>query len=169
MDNCFLNLLGTNSKLDFPSGVVPNIFGNAVNCSGNNQNGGEHVKGRGKARNHEGADIVHGNRAPSRRKAYVMVLDSRKTSHLTPRADVRQSNTSSNMSFTLADNSQMSATHNCVRKVRMQGVDGIRTVRFSDTHIVLGAGVSLMSVPALFNKDIGVLFMPVYGVNLNLL
>lgn len=103
----------------------------AVNRSGNNSNDGKHGKWRVEAFNHEPAAMSPENHAASVRKAYVEFLDSGGTSLLTPPGDVVQSKTSSDMLFTLSDNWQMRATHNGVRKVHIQGEDGVLTISFS--------------------------------------
>lgn len=58
----------------------------------------------------------------------------------------------------------MQATHSGVRKVPMYSEEGICTVRVSNILVVSDAGMSLMSVTALVKTNIGVLFMPGYGV-----
>lgn len=54
--------------------------------------------------------MAYGNTKQVRRKADFMILDSVTTSHLTPCADLVQATTSSDLSFTLSDNTQMRAT-----------------------------------------------------------
>lgn len=111
--------------------------------------------------------MAHGIRAHTCQKVDKMMLDSGTTSHLTPLADRVQSTTRSDIYSTLADNSKMRATHVGLRKVRIQ--DDVRSVSLSDTLIVPDAGMSLMSVRALVNKNTSVLFMPGHAVMFDIL
>lgn len=113
--------------------------------------------------------MVHGIRAHLGRKVDNMMLYSGTKSHLTPLADLIQSTTQSDISFTPADTSQMGVMHVGVHKVRVQGEYGVRSVILSDTLIVPDAGRSPMSVPDLVNKNISVLLMPGYAVLFDLL
>lgn len=168
VENCFLNPLGQKSKLELPPGVVSGILGTPGNRNGNNRRGGNRGKGCEQSADDERAAMAHGPGDQSARKADIMMLESGTTSHLTPCEDRIQATTSSDLSFTLADNSKMRATHSGVRKVRMQSDNGVRAVSLSKTLLVPGAGMSLMSVPALVEKGIGVLFLPGFAVMFDL-
>ena len=166
---CYLNPLGINSKLDLPDDTISNIMENGLprNVRHNRQKKAD--EGRVGVRNNERSAMEHGKNVNNDRMADPIMLDSGTTSHLTPHADRVSCPKPSDISFTLADNSQMHATHMGVRKVQMRSGQRSCTVSLSNNLIVPDAAMSLMSVPALVKKEIGVLFMPGYAVLFDLL
>ena len=89
-----------------------------------------------------------------------MLLDSGTTSHMTPYVHLVKNKEYCNVSISLADDSTISADAIGVRPVTWQGDNGPIEVTLSDTLVTPDAAVSLLSVPALVNKGIAVLFMP---------
>lgn len=60
-------------------------------------------------------------------------------------------------------------THTDTRRGPLCVDEDVRIVRLSNKLVVPDAEMSLMSVPALFQKNIGVIFMPRYAVLFDLL
>ena len=102
-------------------------------------------------------------------KADRMMLDSGTTSHLTPLANRVQSKTVCNIPISLADDPTVHSSHKGIRKVTIATDGSPRKASLSDTVVVLNAGMSLLPVPSLVRKDIGVLFMPKKAVLFDLL
>lgn len=107
------------------------------------------LQGGGGGQKSERTAMANGNRTKNERNADIMMLDSVKMFHLTPVAYHVQLTTTSEISFTHADNSPIRATHQGVRKLRMRGEGGVRSVSLSNTLLASNASVSHMSVPAL--------------------
>lgn len=126
--NCFLNPFVNNSKLKLPAGAVSEILHTPGNGNGNKGKGGNPAKVGGHPTNQKRASMSHGRSAQYGRKAVIIMPYSGTTSHLTPFSDLVESTTSSDLSFTLADNSKMRSTHSGVRKVRIQNEDGLGSV-----------------------------------------
>lgn len=89
-----------------------------------------------------------------------MLVDSGTTSHMTAYGSRVHSQRKCDTSIHLADDSTVSASKIGVRKVTWQGTLGSTTVSLSNTLVAPNIKTSLLSVPALVNKDIAVLFVP---------
>lgn len=98
-----------------------------------------------------------------------MMLESGTTSHLTPHVDRVQSKTPCDISIKLADDLKVRSRHKGVRKVSFATDSGRRKVSLSNTLGVPNAGMSLLSVPSLVQKNIGLMFMPRRAVLFDLL
>ena len=99
----------------------------------------------------------------------VMMIDSGTTSHMTSMADKVYDKEACHVAIKLADDSEITATQVGVRKVKWQGPDRTMNVSLTDTLVAADIKTSLLSVPALVKKDIGVLFLPGKAMFLDLL
>ena len=99
----------------------------------------------------------------------VMMVDSGTTSHMTAMADRVTDKSACHVAIKLADDSEVSAKQVGVRMVNWQGLNGPVSVSLSDTLVASDIKTSLLSVPALVKKDIGVLFLPGKAMFLDLL
>lgn len=66
-----------------------------------------------------------------------------------------------NVNIAVADDSVTTAKKKSVRKFRLEGIDKPVTVSLTNKFLAPDAAMSLLSVPAIAEKDIGVLFL--YG------
>ena len=155
-ENCFLNPMNPHNKLKLSDESPTEILDVQKNNRKSNRRG---RRGKLNDKNGERAAMArkkrNGRRTPDR-----LMLDSGTTSHLTPHADRVHSKTPCDTPISLADDSIIVATSKGVRSVQFSTDDGSTKVSLSDTLIVPNASLSLLSVPALVNKGIGVLFMP---------
>lgn len=160
-ENCFLNPMGKNCKLDISDDTVSSLLGGKSN-SFKSDRGSQNKSGErsAMARHSDGADT----RMPDR-----IMIDSGTTTHITPFANRVVSKTPQNVLITLADESTVRSSHCGVRKVTFMTDNGPQKVSLSKTLVVPDAGMSLLSVPALTKKDIGVFFMPGFAVLYDLL
>ena len=99
----------------------------------------------------------------------VMMIDSGTTSHMTSMAYKVYDKEACHVAIKLADDSEITATQVGVRKVKWQGPDRTMNVSLTDTLVAADIKTSLLSVPALVKKDIGVLFLPGKAMFLDLL
>ena len=90
----------------------------------------------------------------------IMLVDSGTTSHMTARSETVTSRSECDISIALGDDSKVKATKKGDRRVQWAAEDGPRTINLSKTLITDDIAMSLLSVPALVNKGIGVLFLP---------
>lgn len=144
-DRCFLNPLNPNHRL---------------NLVKDPQNGGKDGKGKGgggrAAMAHVGSG--RGGRQPDR-----MMIDSGTTAHMTARAERVSMKTACESSVQLADNSSMHSESMGTRTVQWITDSGRESVHLSNTLICPDVAISLLSVPALVNKNIAVMFLPGAG------
>ena len=82
------------------------------------------------------------------RRPDVMMVDSGTTSHMTGMADRVSNKAACSVAITLADDSQVMATHVGVRKVNWQGLKDPMSVSLSNTLVAPDIKTSLLSVPA---------------------
>ena len=97
------------------------------------------------------------------------MVDSGTTSHMTSMSSRVSDKTDCTVAIRLADDSEVTATQVGVRKVTWQGLKGTTNVSLSETLVASDFKTSLLSVPALVKKDIGVLFLPGKAMFLDLL
>ena len=90
----------------------------------------------------------------------VMFVDSGTTSHITARTETVPSRSGCDMRVVLCDVSKVMATEKGDRRVQWAGEGGPHTIKLSETLIADDIAISLLSVPALVNKGIGVIFLP---------
>ena len=109
------------------------------------------------------------NGSETARRPDVMMVDSGTTSHMTGMADRVSNKAACSVAITLADDSQVMETHVGVRKVNWQGLKEPMSVSLSNTLVAPDIKTSLLSVPALVSKNIGVLFLPGKAMFLDLL
>lgn len=163
-EKCFLNPMSKNSKLNISDIDVSEILEGRPPKS--NKGRGKSNKGRGKTPHkpeERSAMARHHNNNQSW-KADRIMLDSGTTTHITPYGDRVENKKVHEVSITLADESTVSSSHCGVRKVKFMADDGPHKISLSKTLVVPNAGMSLLSVPALTKKDIGVFFMPGFAV-----
>lgn len=89
-----------------------------------------------------------------------MLLDSGTTSHMTPKTDRVGQKAPCNTSIALGDDSTVRAFSKGTRNVKWQTDDGPVQVALSNTLVAEDLSLSLLSVPALVNKEIAVIFVP---------
>lgn len=162
-EKCFLNPMNPNCKLDVSASDVSNVLENkAPRASENNRRN----RKRGDGNRAERSAMARGMN--NSRVVDRIMIDSGTTSHITPLPESVQDKVPSNRPITLADESTMHSAFIGIRKIDLQTDDGPQRLSLSNTLVVPDAGLSLLSVPALVKKDIGVLFMPEYAILIDL-
>ena len=96
------------------------------------------------------------------------MLDSGCTSDMTRHEDKVHSKAACDVSIKFADDSDVTADVKGVRTVKWQSQAGQQPVHLSETLVVPKLSMSLLSIPALVRKNIGVLFIPGKAVLIDL-
>lgn len=158
LPRCFLNPLNPNNRLGLSPETKARLDNKNPSASSGierkSQGSDERPNRKNKARS---AMAFVNNRD---HKGKFMMLDSGTTSHMTPNKSTVKDLTDCSVQISLADASTVSAVTKGVRTVKWCTIDGPTTVNLSDTLILPEMSMSLLSVPALVNKNISVLFMP---------
>lgn len=153
MADCYLNPISEKSRVNVPPDTVRKILDGKTQKKRRNDNK--------KKKGEERSAMARGQpKKLSGRNVDKMMLDSGTTPYLTPHADRVQCKMACDVPITLADESTVRATHKGIRKVDFPTGDGAQKLSLSDTLVVPDAVMSLVSVPSLVKKDIGVLFTP---------
>lgn len=163
-DACFLNPLNKDNKLGVNDEIVRKITDSATNGK-TSPNPGESGRqgGRGSSKGGRSAMAKVKNSKVDR-----MMLDSGTSAHMTPLGNRLVDTRKSTSDISLADDSTVSSAEIGTRPVEWTA-DGVRTtVSLSKTMFVPALSTSLLSVPALVNKNIAVLFLPRKAVLLDL-
>lgn len=155
--NCYLNPMNPNNKLNLKTDQVSEILNSNVSR-----------QGTGKERKRSGRNKKSGRAAMAKsrkrqaepRPVDQIMLDSGTTSHMTKLIDRVHSRHKSDVEVRLADDSVVEASEVGVRTVRWMTDDGQDAVHLSETLVIPTLASSLLSVPALVNKNISVLFLP---------
>ena len=83
-------------------------------------------------------------------------------------ADQETERQKTNTTVTLADDSSIKATEKGTRTVKWNTHEGDNHIKLSNTLVVPGISMSLLSVPSLVDKNIGVIFLPGKAVLIDL-
>ena len=153
-DRCWLNPLNPDNKLGLTADKREMAERQASAAGKSDKNGRK--KSRKKAKKDKRAAMAK-TKQPGED---VMLVDSGTTSHITARSETVSSRSGCDISIALGDDSKVKATEKGDRRVQWAGEDGPRTIRLSETLIADDIAISLLSVPALVNKGIGVIFLP---------
>ena len=149
---CYLNPLNPENKLGLPTGTTDKILAGEQRPNGTKKRRGKRGKGR--------SAVARAMPARDKRRVDRMMLDSGCTSHMTPKKDRVGKQEECAHTIHLADDSTVTAKEKGVRTVQWQTQDGLDDVHLSETLIVPNLAMSLLSVPALVRKNIGVAFLP---------
>lgn len=94
------------------------------------------------------------------RTSDLLILESVKTAHFTPYADLVQSKTSFDIPIHISDDSTVVSSSEVTRPVRFRTKDGPKNISLSEKLVVPYASLSILSVPSLVSKRILFLFIP---------
>ena len=161
-DACFLNPLNPRNKLNLRSGTVSTVLAPNAHVS-ISKGSGKNTKSSKGGRNvsvSRAAMAKHNAVRGSSGKIDRLMLDSGTTSNMTAMAEKVHSKTGCNVSITLADNSALNASKKGTRTVQWYSDSGPQRVHLSQTLVTPEMAMSLLSVPALVRKNIGVLLIP---------
>ena len=154
-EHCFLNPLNPRDKLNLSTALATEILEGKKRPVGTEKN-----KEKGKYGKDGRSAIARVAHAAQSRQLDEMMLDSGCTSHMTPHEDRVHWKGACDVSIKLADDSVVTADVKGVRTVKWQSQDGQQPVHLSETLVVPKLSMSLLSIPALVRKNIGVLFIP---------
>lgn len=166
---CFLNPLNPNNKLNLKisnSKEKDSTSDKEASDIKKNENSSGSKKKKKKKDRSAIARIV-GDSSTSR-TADRMMLDSGTTSHLTASASRIKHKQVTDITINLADNLSIKATEKGTRTVKWKTSHGKRGIHLSNTLVVPSLAMSLLSVPSLLEKNIGVLFLPSKAVLIDL-
>lgn len=105
------------------------------------------------------------SKSPSRN---MLMLDSGTTSHMTPYAEHLEDTKTCAIPIALGDDSTVTATSKGTLCVEWCSSDGQTEVKLSETLASEDLAMSLLSIPALTEKGLGVLFMPTQALIIDL-
>lgn len=157
--DCFLNPLNSNNKFGITEDIAEKIVCNT------RPNG--HKKRRNKKRGSR-ATVTRVITARAQKKTDQKMLVSESTFHMTPMEDRVGRKESCNHTINLADNSTVQTKEKGVRTVKWQDSDGLDDVHLTETLVAADLSMSLLSVPALVRKQIGVIFLSSKAVMVDL-
>lgn len=167
-DQCFLNPMSDNCRFKVSAETVEKILGGKPQRRRDDRRNNGNGK-KWKPKKDDRYAMTRGQCKRNGRKIDRMMMDGGTTSHLTPHVERVHSKTPCEVVITLTDASTVRSSHKGVRKVSFATDAGPRKVSLSETIVVPDAGMSLLSVPSLVQKNIGLIFMPRRAVLFDLL
>ena len=146
----------------------PNNRLKALKNAGNKSHEKTDKDGSGK-KSRRGSEVAAMARTSNaRRSSDSMMIDSGTSSHITPFEHKVSNLEECDVTITLGDDSTVPSVTQGTRRVQWQGEDGPVNVNLSNTLVAPDVSLSLLSVPALVEKGLAVLFVPTRAFIINI-